>query len=1275
MAEEKIYDSKSGYEEALRRIREAKETGAKELDLMSLCLEELPEELFELTELEVLELGSRWAKENDIKGFPVEYIIQNDPELNMLDVLPPGIGNLSCLKLLGLSYTQVAGLPNEMSNLSSLQVLDLSDTQLLELPFWVRNLTNLRFLDLRNTQLTEFPSVVNSLTSLHQLILDNTEITEVPSEIGNLILLHTLSLRDLPISELPSEIRELSSLQTLDLSDTLLNQFPIEITELSALEWLSLSGTNLSILPSEISKLVSLQSLYLSRTNIRELPPEIGNLTALQTLALRGTFLRQLPNEISTLSSLRLLALRGMKLKRIPDGIFKLTSLKVLEISNTNITEIPQEICNLTSLQTLDLSETSLSKLPAAISELSSLQILNLTDTKLNELPVEIGNMISLQKLYVGNTKIHRVPEEIRNLVSLQVLDISETYIDIFPKEIIYLNNLKRLNLSGTRLSKLPAEIVNLKYLQSLDLSSTQLHVFPDEIIKILSLQRLKLNDTQICNLPSDIGNLTFLQKLDIRGTLIDELPSEISNLNSLRHFYMGRTPLSEIPSEIGNLKYLQILDLSNTKITSLPSGIGNITFLHTLDVSSTQLSRLPSSIIDLEFMQRLNLNNTKLKELPFGISNFSFLHTLELRHTELKELPSEIDNLGFLRKIDLRNSTVIKLPECVTKLKINIICHKYDMAGINVYNCPLESPPVEIVKQGKEAIRNYFEELKKGVEKLFEAKLIIVGRGRVGKTWLVNRLVYDKLPEETEDKTTEGIDIHRWDITAAGVDNFRVNFWDFGGQAIYHSTHQYFLTKRSLYLFIWEARQDEDKESFGYWLNVISLLSDNSPVLIVMNKCDERDIEIDMKGIQRSYPNVMGAVKVSAKTGEGIGHLRELISSNAAVLEHIGQELPVTWKDIRNELEGLKENDISFERYLEICGRHEQNREQAVHLSRYYHDLGVILHFEGCPILEPIVFLNPEWATDAAYEVLDAQLVIDNKGSFTYDELQRIWQGYPMEKHAALLELMIRFELCFRLGETRTYIVPLRLVAEKPDNVYMDMVVEDTYFEYKYEFMPAGIIERFIARTHQIHDDNKFWKNGVMLKIEDAAAKVEADVFSRKVTIQATGVRRTVLVEVIREHIGHIHKTLNNPDVREYVYCPCSKCQIEKDDSKKNKFEIKKLQERLLIGRKTIECNVSYEDVDVEPMLNKVMQFVVTKDIFDEFTQTIAILSKKDKKELLNLMKDMQDGVAYGDVNGFSEGWRGKLSKILKKDCDSVRGAMLFEILKKAFEIMPGLF
>jgi internalin A len=60
---------------------------------------------------------------------------------------------------------------------------------------------------------------------------------------------------------------------------------------------------------------------------------------------------------------------------------------------------------------------------------------------------------------------------------------------------------------------------------------------------------------------------------------------------------------------------------------------------------------------------------------------------------------------------------------------------------GIFLEGNPLEIPPVEIVEQGNEAIRNYFNELKKEkTVRFLESKLLIVGNGEVGKTSLMKK-------------------------------------------------------------------------------------------------------------------------------------------------------------------------------------------------------------------------------------------------------------------------------------------------------------------------------------------------------------------------------------------------------------------------------------------------------------------------------------------------------------------------------------------------------
>ncbi len=96
----------------------------------------------------------------------------------------------------------------------------------------------------------------------------------------------------------------------------------------------------------------------------------------------------------------------------------------------------------------------------------------------------------------------------------------------------------------------------------------------------------------------------------------------------------------------------------------------------------------------------------------------------------------------------------------------------------LQLHNNPLISPPIEVVNRGIDAIKAYLKEIEREeTVKLFEAKLLIVGHGRVGKTYLRDRLVYDKIDPKTV--STEGINIIQWHVSTGQTDKFRVNVWD----------------------------------------------------------------------------------------------------------------------------------------------------------------------------------------------------------------------------------------------------------------------------------------------------------------------------------------------------------------------------------------------------------------------------------------------------------------------------------------------------------------
>ena len=74
--------------------------------------------------------------------------------------------------------------------------------------------------------------------------------------------------------------------------------------------------------------------------------------------------------------------------------------------------------------------------------------------------------------------------------------------------------------------------------------------------------------------------------------------------------------------------------------------------------------------------------------------------------------------------------------------------------------------------------------------------------------------------------------------------------------------------------------------------------------------------------------------------------------------LPHIGDTLPKSWIEVRQKLESLKtQNYISFTRYKAICAQFDLDEKQATYLSHYYHDLGVVLHFQDNPILRNTVY------------------------------------------------------------------------------------------------------------------------------------------------------------------------------------------------------------------------------------------------------------------------------------------------------------------------------
>jgi small GTP-binding protein len=267
-----------------------------------------------------------------------------------------------------------------------------------------------------------------------------------------------------------------------------------------------------------------------------------------------------------------------------------------------------------------------------------------------------------------------------------------------------------------------------------------------------------------------------------------------------------------------------------------------------------------------------LNLYDANISDISF-LKDFHHLTVLYLSSNKIADI-SPLIGLKNLNRLVLKNNKITRLPDELVELGMKIKWKDDYEDDIILEDNPLETPPIEIVKQGTEAVRNYFIELQEESVHLLHAKLLIVGNGEVGKTTLMKKLKDNKFKVKIgKEPSTHGINIVPWELTCPfkqnNAENVKINFWDFGGQDIYHATHQFFLTKRSLYLLVWEARKEEESRSFDYWLNIIKLLSANSPVIIVMNKSDLRSKHIDEASFKEKFKNIVTFLQVSCVTAK----------------------------------------------------------------------------------------------------------------------------------------------------------------------------------------------------------------------------------------------------------------------------------------------------------------------------------------------------------------------------------------------------------------------
>lgn len=153
---------------------------------------------------------------------------------------------------------------------------------------------------------------------------------------------------------------------------------------------------------------------------------------------------------------------------------------------------------------------------------------------------------------------------------------------------------------------------------------------------------------------------------------------------------------------------------LRNANINALPESIGDLVEVEEISLIGNELSALPESFSKLTNLRRLHLSENEFEKFPtqlFGLTNLTHVC---IRENNLNELPENFGELMHVNDIDLDSNRITSIPFTIDSIDI------FD--SLSLWDNPIIDPPMQILYQGKEALKTYIE--KKGRVLLYTISL-----------------------------------------------------------------------------------------------------------------------------------------------------------------------------------------------------------------------------------------------------------------------------------------------------------------------------------------------------------------------------------------------------------------------------------------------------------------------------------------------------------------------------------------------------------------------
>ena len=763
--------------------------------------------------------------------------------------------------------------------------------------------------------------------------------------------------------------------------------------------------------------------------------------------------------------------------------------------------------------------------------------------------------------------------------------------------------DLSRLGMTDLAFLAPLAQLEHLNLYWCEDLSNIE------QLTALSNLDELVLSRCKKLKSVTVLAGLKELKALYLSGC------TEIGDLNPLRTLSKISTlSIAALPLEslapLAHLSKLSALDVAYcTKIKDLEL-VANFTELEKLNLDACSQFQDVRPLAGLTKLTNLNLSSLQHATGFEALSNLENLEYVTLRNCfELKNLSwlkkaaeqlKSVDLIWcrFLTDIDVladcKNLEALDLSACVRLASIEVLSKMPSLKSLNVYgimgavvdaassiivelvprleflslNHFLTAPPEIFTNRPEQnvivAFRSWLTDGLRGTDHEHVVKLLVLGNGGVGKTFLSHALAGREL---TDIQSTHGVQVFRKPMEITPYGEVLLQIWDFGGQEIYHGTHALFAERRAIFLIVWEPEADRFREfevngirlrdyPLSYWADYVrSLQDENSAVLILQSKCDsaaqEKAIPSQV-GLSHLKTGHCSAVTHRLYDAEGL-----LKGSIQGVLERDKSEIPKNWSKVRAEILQLIEQDrkrtsierrhrtLAAEQFKDICSRHECSNDEVV--RNYLSATGTVFYRQG--LFDDQVILDQSWALDAIYAIFDRSMgccreITARLGNFDEETLRAtVWnsQNFSPSDEALLLSMMTSCFVCFADPDgpygLPTYFAPdlmpeMEAVKEKIKPFWPPGNETAFGFKVSVTFLHVGILRKLICKVGARAGKSAiYWKYGCAFY--DGTTGARARIYSERPD-EASG-SGSIIVQTIDDPeqalLGILHEAIE--DVR----------------------------------------------------------------------------------------------------------------------------------------------